>query len=180
MVRIDHSIARGKKSPPQTGAYIEIWAPALKIFSLKTQTFLKKNHSYNTIVPWKQTTALNDIMSKGKAISITGGTVPHQPSFNRISPKTPAPPCLRGQPLELTHRNITTISSFRCSPIWKSRWRNNKPNPIMIGSRRLSTTKWHPFRLERCSGVRLVDCSGLGLFSSTLTLAIFSSACSPC
>ena len=66
---------------------------------------------------------------------------PRQPSIIDILPKTLAP-YLRGQPpTSKLPRRRTKTSSFRCSPTLKSRLRSNKPNNIVIGSKRLSITR---------------------------------------
>ena len=113
VVRIDHPITCDGKSPPQTGAFIEIW----EIFLTKTTKPSSKSLFNNMMAPRKQTASLNGATSKGISISTLGGTV---------SPLVVDQSC--------NHHSNTKNSSFKCSLTWKNKWRSNKPSQIVIES----------------------------------------------
>ena len=106
-------IAHDEKSPPQTGAFVEICVSTLKISlpNIKTKN-PQKASSTALMAPRQQVVTLNGAMSKGKAIGATEGRSLYKPSINRKPPKTSASPRVKGQPLVPNHHRNTKISSF--------------------------------------------------------------------
>ena len=109
VVWIDLLIMRSEKSPPQTGAFIDIWVFTLKISPPKNPS--QKASSRLTMALRKR--VVNDTISKGKAIATARGEA-LSPSNEKLPPRTLAPPHLRKQPLVFNHCSGTKISSFGC------------------------------------------------------------------
>ena len=132
VVWIDHLIIHNKKSSPQTAAFIESWIPTLKISLLNTKKLSLQKLFFIDGGPKKANRQQRNVQRQGRRT--VGGTVP-PPTISRIPLRTPTPSHLRRWPPVSNHCGDTKINSFICSPIWKNRWRNNKPNQIAIGSR---------------------------------------------
>ena len=81
LCEIDHSINRIRKSPPQTGAFIESRVCTLKIYSLKPKYLSQRASFTSMMVPRKQ--VIKGAMAKGKAIEATEGAI-SPPTGNQL------------------------------------------------------------------------------------------------